>query len=106
MEAQGTLERDENVLAQAKMDVQRYRDAWAKNAIPKQTLGRSGERSSCKIEGTVKIDQGTVQYDQVQLDLLPHRTSPITGRVGLRLVDPGNVVQVQRVAQLSQSSRN
>ncbi len=42
--------------------------------------------------GTVKNDEGTVQYDQVQLDFC-HITSPISGRVGLRLVDPGNVVQ-------------
>ena len=43
-------------------------------------------------EGTVKNDQGTVQYDQVQVDFC-HITAPIAGRVGLRLVDPGNVVQ-------------
>jgi multidrug efflux system membrane fusion protein len=42
--------------------------------------------------GTVKNDEGTVQYDQVQLDFC-HITAPISGRVGLRLVDPGNVVQ-------------
>ena len=43
-------------------------------------------------EGTVKIDEGTVQYDQVQVDYC-HITAPIAGRVGLRLVDPGNVVE-------------
>jgi len=43
-------------------------------------------------EGTVKNDQGTVQYDQVQVDFC-HITAPIAGQVGLRLVDPGNVVQ-------------
>jgi len=43
-------------------------------------------------EGTVKNDQGTVQYDQVQVGWC-HITAPIAGRVGLRLVDPGNVVQ-------------
>ena len=43
-------------------------------------------------EGTVKNDQGTVQYDQVQVSYC-HITAPISGRVGLRLVDPGNVVQ-------------
>jgi multidrug efflux system membrane fusion protein len=43
-------------------------------------------------EGTVKNDQGTVQYDQIQVDFC-HITAPIAGRVGLRLVDPGNVVQ-------------
>jgi multidrug efflux system membrane fusion protein len=90
MQAQGTLERDENILAQAKMDLQRYRDAWARNAIPKQTLDDQ-EKLVLQDEGTVKIDQGTVQYDQVQLDYC-HITAPINGRLGLRLVDPGNVV--------------
>ncbi len=43
-------------------------------------------------QGTVKNDQGTVQFDQIQVDYC-HITAPIAGRVGLRLVDPGNVVQ-------------
>jgi multidrug efflux system membrane fusion protein len=43
-------------------------------------------------QGTVKLDQGLVQFDQVQVDFC-HITAPISGRVGLRLVDPGNVVQ-------------
>ncbi len=91
LQAQGTLERDENVLAQAQMDVQRYRDAWARNAIPKQTLDDQ-EKIVLQDQGTVKIDQGTVQFDQVQVEYC-HIIAPITGRVGLRLVDPGNVVQ-------------
>ena len=41
--AAGTLERDTNVLAQAKMDLMRYQAAWAKNAIAKQHIGRPGE---------------------------------------------------------------
>jgi multidrug efflux system membrane fusion protein len=91
LQAQGTLERDENILAQAKMDLQRYKDAWAKNAIPKQTLDDQ-EKIALQDEGTVKIDQGAVQYDQIQVEFC-HIVSPITGRVGLRLIDPGNVVQ-------------
>ena len=43
-------------------------------------------------EGTVKNDQGTVEYDKIQVGWC-HITAPIAGRVGLRLVDPGNVVQ-------------
>ena len=81
----------EGVLAQAKMDLARYRDAWSRNAIPKQTLDDQ-EKVVAQDEGTVKQDQGTVQFDQVQLDYC-HITSPITGKFGLRLVDPGNVVQ-------------
>ena len=73
------------------MDLERYRAAWARNAIAKQTLDDQ-EKLVLQDEGTVKNDQGTVQYDQVQVDFC-HITAPIAGRVGLRLVDPGNVVQ-------------
>src|SRR6202050_884924 len=91
LQAQGALERDENVLAQAQMDYERYRAAWERNAIAKQILDDQ-EKLVLQEEGTVKNDQGTVQYDQVQLEYC-HITAPIDGRVGLRLVDPGNVVQ-------------
>jgi membrane fusion protein, multidrug efflux system len=91
LQAQGTLERDQNILAQARMDLDRYRAAWARDAIPKQTLDDQ-EKVVLQDEGTVKIDQGTVQFDQIQVDYC-HITAPFTGRVGLRLVDPGNVVQ-------------
>jgi multidrug efflux system membrane fusion protein len=91
LQAQGALERDQNVLAQARMDEQRYREAWQRNAIAKQQLDDQ-EKLVLQDEGTVKNDEGTVQYDQVQVDFC-HITAPISGRVGLRLVDPGNVVQ-------------
>lgn len=91
LQAQGTLDRDENVLAQAKMDFERYKEAWARNAIPKQTLDDQ-EKLVLQDQGTVKIDQGTVQYDQIQVEYC-HIIAPISGKVGLRLVDPGNVVQ-------------
>src|SRR5271157_2952974 len=91
LQAQGALERDQNVLAQAQMDLERYREAWARNAIAKQTLDDQ-EKLVLQDEGIVKNDQGTVQYDQIQVDFC-HITAPIAGRVGLRLVDPGNVVQ-------------
>jgi membrane fusion protein, multidrug efflux system len=91
LQAQGALERDENLLAQAKMDLDRYRAAWARNAIARQILDDQ-EKLVLQDEGTVKNDQGTVQFDQVQVGYC-HITAPIAGRVGLRLVDPGNVVQ-------------
>ncbi len=91
LQAQGTLERDENQLAQAQMDLERYRAAWARNAIAKQTLDDQ-EKLVLQETGTVKNDQGTVQFDQIQVDYC-QITAPIAGRVGLRLVDPGNVVQ-------------
>jgi membrane fusion protein, multidrug efflux system len=91
LQAQGALERDTQVLEQAKMDLERYREAWARNGIPKQTLDDQ-EKIVLQDQGTVKNDQGTVQFDQVQVAFC-HITAPIDGRVGLRLVDPGNVVQ-------------
>jgi len=90
-QAQGTLARDTHVLAQARMDQDRYRDAWSKNAIAKQIM-EDQEKIVLQDEGTVKADEGLVQYDQVQVGWC-HLTAPFTGRVGLRLVDPGNVVQ-------------
>jgi membrane fusion protein, multidrug efflux system len=87
--AQGALDRDTNLLAQAEMDLKRYQDAWARNAIPKQTLDDQ-EKLVLQDQGTVKVDQGTLQFDQVQLGFT-NITSPIAGRVGLRLVDPGNL---------------
>jgi multidrug efflux system membrane fusion protein len=91
MQAQGALERDQNLLAQADMDLARYQEAWSRNAIAKQILDDQ-EKLVRQDEGTVKNDEGTVQFDQVQVDYC-HITAPIAGRVGLRLVDPGNVVQ-------------
>ncbi|HEV2711250.1 MAG TPA: efflux RND transporter periplasmic adaptor subunit [Edaphobacter sp.] len=90
LQAQGILERDENILAQAKMDLVRYQDAWSRNAIPKQTLDDQ-EKIVLQNEGTVKNDQGVVQFDNIQVEYC-HITAPFTGRIGLRLVDPGNVV--------------
>jgi multidrug efflux system membrane fusion protein len=91
LQAVGALERDANVLAQAEMDLDRYRTAWGRNGIAKQLLDDQ-EKIVMQDQGTVKNDQGTVNYDQVQLGYCKI-TAPIAGRVGLRLVDPGNAVQ-------------
>jgi multidrug efflux system membrane fusion protein len=91
LQAEGALERDTNVLAQAQMDLDRYRTAWAGNGISKQLL-EDQEKIVLQDKGTVKNDQGTVNYDQAQLNYC-HITAPISGKAGLRLVDPGNVVQ-------------
>jgi multidrug efflux system membrane fusion protein len=97
-QAEGTLEKDTQILAQAKMDLERYRAAWARNAIAKQTLDDQ-EKTVLQDQGTVQADQGLVAYDKVQVSYC-HITAPFTGRTGLRLVDPGNVVQANSTSPL------
>ena len=98
LQAEGALERDQNLLAEAQMDLERYQAAWKRNAIPRQTL-EDQEKLVLQYKGTVKNDEGTVQYDQVQVAYC-HVTAPITGRVGLRLVDPGNLVTANATTAL------
>ena len=89
-QAEGALQRDQHLLGEAQMDFERYKTAWGKNAIPRQTYEDQGKVVQ-QLEGTVKNDEGTVRLQQVQLGYT-HITSPLTGHVGLRLVDPGNLV--------------
>lgn len=99
LQAQGTLDKDQGILAQAKMDLERYQAAWSRNAIAKQILDDQ-EKLVVQDQGTVKNDQGLVQFDEVQVGYC-HIVSPITGRVGLRLVDPGNIVQTNGTTALA-----
>ena len=98
LEAEGALERDQNLLAEAEMDLKRYELAWSKNAIPRQTLDDQG-KLVLQDQGTVKNDEGVVAFDKVQVGFC-HITSPINGRVGLRLVDPGNLVTANSTTTL------
>src|SRR3984885_8952474 len=90
VQAQGALQRDQNVLGQASMDLQRYRDAWARNGVAKQVLDDQ-EKLVLQEQGTVKNDEGAVQFDQLQVEYW-HIKAPIDGRVGLRPGDPGNLI--------------
>ena len=89
-QAQGTLQRDQYVLAQAEMDLERFRAAWARNGIAKQQLDDQ-EKLVLQERGTVKNDEGAVAFAKLQVEYC-HITAPIAGRVGLRPVDPGNLV--------------
>ena len=89
-QAQAGLARDEANLENAKVDLARYQTLAPLKAIPEQQLATQ--------QALVKSDAAVVQTDQAQIDnakldlIYCHIIAPITGRVGLRLIDPGNYV--------------
>lgn len=84
-------EHDQALLDNANIDLQRYETLWKQNSIPEQTLATQ--------VSLVKQYQGTVDSDQALMDATKlniaycNITAPISGRVGLRLIDVGNYVQ-------------
>jgi multidrug efflux system membrane fusion protein len=88
--AEAGLLRDQANLENAKVDLKRYQVLTPLKAVPEQQLATQ--------EALVKSDEGIVKTDEAQMDnakldlIYCHITAPITGRVGLRLVDPGNYV--------------
>jgi len=89
-QAQGQLARDEALLRNARVDLERYRTLVAQDSIPTQQLDTQAELVH-QFEGVVETDHG--QIDNVKLQLIYCRiTAPLSGRLGLRLVDPGNIV--------------
>jgi multidrug efflux system membrane fusion protein len=90
-QAQGQLEHDNALLQNAQMDLERYREAVSSNAIPQQQYDTQ-LATVTEYKGSVKLDQANLTNAIVNLDYT-HITSPLDGRVGLRLVDPGNIVQ-------------
>lgn len=89
-QAEGQMIRDVAQLKNAQLDLERYRVLWKQDSIQKQQLDTQ-EALVRQLEGTIKNDQG--QIDSAKLNLVYCRiTAPISGRVGLRLVDPGNIV--------------
>ncbi|MFY9728033.1 MAG: efflux RND transporter periplasmic adaptor subunit [Bryobacteraceae bacterium] len=90
VQAEGALLRDQALLANANVDLSRYAGLLKQNAIPEQQYATQ-KALVAQYEGVVKNDEG--QIDAAKLNLVYcHIASPITGRVGLRLVDPGNIV--------------
>lgn len=90
-QAQGTLARDQALLDDARLDLKRYQTLNRQDSVARQTLDTQA--------ALVRQDQGTVLADQAAVDTQKlnltycHITAPVEGRVGLRLVDPGNYVQ-------------
>jgi membrane fusion protein, multidrug efflux system len=89
-QAQAALLKDQASLDQGRSDLARYHQLQAQKAIAEQTV--TDQESTVKqAEAQVESDQANIA--QFKLDLIYcHITAPVTGRVGLRLIDPGNYV--------------
>ena len=91
-QAEGQMARDVAQLKNAQLDLERFRVLWEQDSVAKQQLDTQ-EALVRQFEGAIKTDQG--QIDSAKLNLVYCQiTAPISGRVGLRLVDPGNIVHV------------
>ena len=97
-QVEGQLAHDTAVLNEAKIDLERYQQAFNRNAIAKQQLDDQ-QQVVLQDEGTVKNDEGQLANAKVNL-AYTHITAPIAGRVGLRLIDPGNNVQANSATAL------
>jgi multidrug efflux system membrane fusion protein len=89
-QAEGQMAKDQATLANARTDLTRYQTLLTQNAIPEQQVATQ-KAAVTQDEGTLKSDQGLIDSAKLNLDYC-RITAPITGRVGLRLVDPGNIV--------------
>lgn len=89
-QAAGQLARDQALLTNAQIDLERYRVLYSQDSVPKQQLDTQ-ESLVRQYEGVVKADQGQVDNAKLQLTYC-HITAPIGGRLGLRLVDVGNMI--------------
>lgn len=90
-QAEGQLARDQAQLANARQDLERYKTLLAQDSIARQQLDQQ-EATVRQLEGTVKIDQAVVENARLQLSYT-RVTAPISGRLGLRQIDPGNMVR-------------
>jgi multidrug efflux system membrane fusion protein len=97
-QAEGQLARDQAQLELARINVVRDTDLLNKAVISKQEFDTQNATDH-QFEGAVKLDQGNLDQAKVNLAYC-HITSPIDGRVGLRLVDPGNIVQANGTSAL------
>ena len=90
LQAQGQLARDQALLKNARIDLVRYQDSYKEHAVPEQQVATQQALVEQDM-GVLKLDEGNLAAAQVNLDYT-RILSPIDGRVGLRTVDPGNIV--------------
>jgi multidrug efflux system membrane fusion protein len=89
-QAKGTLAHDQALLNNAKAEYARYKALYDSGVVSKETLD-ANQASLGQYEGAIKADEAAVENAQLQLSWC-YIQSPINGRIGLRLVDPGNVI--------------
>jgi membrane fusion protein, multidrug efflux system len=89
--AQAQKARDSAQLKNSIMDLERYTVLWKQDSIAQQTLATQ-QATVDQLKATVQADQATIDNAKVQLDYTTIR-APISGRTGVRLVDPGNIVR-------------
>jgi multidrug efflux system membrane fusion protein len=89
-QAQGALQRDQALLADARLDLTRYQTLEAQNSIARQQVDTQAALVK-QDEGVVLLDQGALAAAQINLDRC-RITSPIAGRTGVRITDPGNLI--------------
>ena len=90
-QAQGQLAKDQALLAQAQSDLERYEALNKQDSISKQQVADQ-EALVAQDKAAIQTDQAQVQTAQLNLNYT-HIVSPINGRVGIRLEDPGNYLQ-------------
>lgn len=90
-QAQGQMARDQALLHNARLDAKRYRELADQDLIPRQQSDTQ-DALVRQYEGVVKTDQGLIDNAKLQLTYCDI-TAPVEGRVGLRLVDPGNMIR-------------
>ncbi len=98
-QAQGTLAQDQAQLKNAQMDLQRYKALFAQDSIAKQTLDTSVALVG-QYQGTLLTDQANVNNAKLNLEFTQIR-APISGRVGLRQLDVGNLVAANDTTALA-----
>ena len=91
IQAEGQLMKDQAALENARIDLVRYQQLVPQKAIPEQQLATQ-QATVHMDEGAVKLDEGQIESAKVNLAYCKI-AAPATGRIGLRLVDPGNIVQ-------------
>ena len=90
-QAEGQLARDRALLENAKLDLERYNTLFQQDSIAKQQVDTQASLVR-QYEGAVRVDASQVENARLQLTYA-RITAPVTGRLGLRLVDPGNIVR-------------